>query len=130
MSDPQVKNFIEKCLVPASMRPPASELLKDPFLATESPKEQSSEPLRLLNEPFKSGSLPLQGSHPMDIDNHDSKRSGSVASSVKSNNGSSHSTLELQKLTENNKFTLKGDMTDHDTISFHLRIAELCGNFW
>ncbi|XP_058735661.1 serine/threonine-protein kinase WNK8-like [Vicia villosa] len=30
VNDPEVKQFIEKCLVPASMRLPASELLKDP----------------------------------------------------------------------------------------------------
>lgn len=39
VNDPQVKQFIEQCLVPASMRLPATELLKDPFLATENPKE-------------------------------------------------------------------------------------------
>ncbi|XP_038874815.1 serine/threonine-protein kinase WNK8-like isoform X2 [Benincasa hispida] len=126
--DPQVKQFIEKCLVPASMRLPASELLKDPFLATESPKEHSSELSRLLNEQFKSANPPLIDSHPMDTDPNCSKLSGSVASSVKSNNGISHfSTLELQRLTENNVLTLKGDMTDHNTMSFHLRIAELYG---
>lgn len=128
--DPQVKQFIEKCLVPASMRLPASELLKDPFLATESPKEHSSELSRLLNEQFKSVDPPLLGSHPMDTDPNSSKLSGSVASSVKSNNGISHfTTLELKRLTENNELTLKGDMTDHNTMSFYLRIAELYGNF-
>uniref|UniRef100_A0A803MTA9 non-specific serine/threonine protein kinase n=1 Tax=Chenopodium quinoa TaxID=63459 RepID=A0A803MTA9_CHEQI len=30
--DPQLKRFIERCLVPSSQRPVASELLKDPFL--------------------------------------------------------------------------------------------------
>lgn len=130
MLDPQVKQFIEKCLVPASMRLPASELLKDPFLATDNSKEHSSEHSRLLNAQFKSVNPPLLATNPMDIDHNCSKLSGSVASSVKSNNEISHfSTLELQRLTENNELTLKGDMTDHNTISFHLRIAELCGNF-
>ncbi|XP_022928848.1 serine/threonine-protein kinase WNK8-like [Cucurbita moschata] len=126
--DPQVKQFIEKCLVPASMRLPASELLKDPFLATESPKEHSFEPLRLSNEPFKSENPPVLASHSMDTDHNCSKFSGSVVSSVKSDNDiSQFSTLELQRLTETNELTLKGDMTDHNTISFHLRIAELSG---
>ncbi|KAI9084019.1 hypothetical protein K1719_034015 [Acacia pycnantha] len=35
VNDPQVRPFIEKCLVSASMRLPASELLKDPLLSTE-----------------------------------------------------------------------------------------------
>ena len=34
VKDPQVREFIEKCLVPASERLSAMELLKDPFLAT------------------------------------------------------------------------------------------------
>ena len=35
MTDPQLKQFIKKCLVPVSMRLSASELLKDPFLAID-----------------------------------------------------------------------------------------------
>uniref|UniRef100_A0A803MT62 non-specific serine/threonine protein kinase n=1 Tax=Chenopodium quinoa TaxID=63459 RepID=A0A803MT62_CHEQI len=32
--DPQLKRFIKRCVAPASQRPSASKLLKDPFLAT------------------------------------------------------------------------------------------------
>lgn len=32
MKDPEVRQFVEKCLVTASRRLPARELLKDPFL--------------------------------------------------------------------------------------------------
>ncbi|XP_024024128.1 probable serine/threonine-protein kinase WNK4 [Morus notabilis] len=35
VSDPQIKEFIEKCLVPASERLSAKELLEDPFLKVE-----------------------------------------------------------------------------------------------
>lgn len=47
VKDPEVKQFIEKCLVPASQRLSAAELLKDPFLSPEStkvyePKQQNS----------------------------------------------------------------------------------------
>lgn len=44
LKDPQVKKFIEKCLVPASERLPAIELLKDPFLLCGNSKEFISEP--------------------------------------------------------------------------------------
>ncbi|KAF5769557.1 putative non-specific serine/threonine protein kinase [Helianthus annuus] len=44
---PQVKEFIEKCLVPASQRLPAKELLKDPFLAPESTKEHVHNPVEV-----------------------------------------------------------------------------------
>ncbi|XP_050383393.1 probable serine/threonine-protein kinase WNK11 [Argentina anserina] len=37
--DPEVRKFIEKCLVPASRRLSAVELLKDPFLAAEDAKK-------------------------------------------------------------------------------------------
>ncbi|KAF9605153.1 hypothetical protein IFM89_014144 [Coptis chinensis] len=35
VEDPEVKSFIEKCLLPANQRLPAKELLKDPFLQVE-----------------------------------------------------------------------------------------------
>ena len=40
VDDPQVKLFIDKCLVPASLRLPAEELLKDPFLSCENSKDR------------------------------------------------------------------------------------------
>ncbi|KAF3615107.1 hypothetical protein FXO38_35305 [Capsicum annuum] len=39
VTDPQIKAFIEKCLVPASLRLPAKDLLKDPFLQIENLNE-------------------------------------------------------------------------------------------
>ncbi|XP_076932013.1 putative serine/threonine-protein kinase WNK9 [Bidens hawaiensis] len=35
VKDPEVRQFVEKCLVTVSLRLPAKELLKDPFLQTE-----------------------------------------------------------------------------------------------
>lgn len=52
---PELKEFIEKCLVPANQRISARELLEDPFLA---PKSQEA-PLRMLNPP----SVELQKVH-------------------------------------------------------------------
>jgi len=52
---PELKEFIEKCLVPANKRMSAKELLEDPFLA---PKSQQA-PLRTLNPP----SVELQKVH-------------------------------------------------------------------
>ncbi|KAJ1378388.1 Serine/threonine-protein kinase, active site [Sesbania bispinosa] len=46
VSDPQIKEFIEKCLVPASERLSAEELLKDPFLQVENPKDPNFYPLQ------------------------------------------------------------------------------------
>lgn len=47
VGDPQVKQFIEKCLVPAHLRLPAGELLKDPFLASENSKDHVCSALQL-----------------------------------------------------------------------------------
>ncbi|KAJ0786529.1 putative protein kinase WNK-NRBP family [Helianthus annuus] len=68
VKDPQVKEFIEKCLVPLPQRLPASELLKDPFLAPESIKEYIHEPVK-----FDLVNLPTPDSSAMDIDCNDNK---------------------------------------------------------
>ncbi|XVF53142.1 hypothetical protein PTKIN_Ptkin05aG0076700 [Pterospermum kingtungense] len=126
VNDPQVKQFIEKCLLPASLRLPAVELLKDPFLSTETPKEVSSGPLQLSDLIPKSLNLIQSESHPMDIDPNCKKLL--VNSSTKSiKETPQFSTLELQCSTENEEFRLKGEKIDDNTISLTLRIADQCG---
>ncbi|KAK1564456.1 hypothetical protein Q3G72_003684 [Acer saccharum] len=126
VNNPQVKQFIEKCLVPASERLPAMELLKDPFLALETPKEPICNPLQLLDLVPKLTNLPMSEPHPMDIDTNCKKLS--VCSSAKSNiENPLFSTLELQLFTENNKFWLRGEKKDDNTISLTLRIVDECG---
>ncbi|GAV68706.1 Pkinase domain-containing protein [Cephalotus follicularis] len=126
VNDPQVKQFIEKCLVPASMRLPAIGLLKDPFLATENSKESlcniTLPPMFLP----KAVNLQQPEPHPMEIDSHYKKLS--VGSSAKSINESPGvKTLEFQRFTENNEFRLKGEKNDANTVSLTLRIADRCG---
>lgn len=43
VKDPDAKQFIEKCLLPASLRPSAAELLRDPFLAIVDSKASKPE---------------------------------------------------------------------------------------
>ena len=126
VNDPHVKQFIEKCLVPASMRLPAMELLKDPFLATANSKDLICDSLWLHDKsPIVVNPLQLE-SHAMDIDSNCKKLS--VGSSIKCINGTSnHSTLEFQRFTEKNEFRLRGEKNDDNTISLTLRIADLCG---
>lgn len=45
VSDPKVKEFIEKCLVPANQRLSAKELLKDPFLEIMNLRKPMQSPL-------------------------------------------------------------------------------------
>ncbi|KAJ6307923.1 hypothetical protein OIU76_017662 [Salix suchowensis] len=124
VNDHQVKEFIEKCLVPASVRLSAIDLLKDPFLATENSKELVSS---LLQSPIvisKQVHVPQSESHHMDID----FKKLSVGSCLKSINGSPQFlTLELHRFIENNEFRLRGENNDDNTVSLTLRIADPCG---
>ncbi|XP_061981965.1 serine/threonine-protein kinase WNK8-like isoform X2 [Populus nigra] len=124
VSDHQVKVFIEKCLVPASTRLPAIELLKDPFLATENSKELVSSSLQLPHLISRQVHFPQSESHLMDID----CKKLSVGSCTKSINESPQfSTLELSRFTENNEFRLRGAKNNDNTVSLTLRIADPCG---
>ncbi|CAL1373672.1 unnamed protein product [Linum trigynum] len=131
VDNPQVKEFIEKCLVPASLRLPAIELLKDPFLAaTVTPKEVviSSVSLDLSSLMLGQGnSLLPSESFPMEIDMH-SKKSSSKTSCIESMNEAMQlSPLEVERCTETNGFRLRGEKNDENTISMTLRIADSCG---
>lgn len=111
VNDPQVKQFIEQCLVPASMRLPATELLKDPFLATENPKEVVSVSLLIPALMSKQVNTLQSESHPTYIDNNIKKLS--ISSCIKSiNEVLPFSTLELHRFTEINQFRLRGEKND------------------
>lgn len=105
VKDPQMKQFIERCLVSASERLPAKELLKDPFLQCDNPREPARDPLQ----------LPLS----MDIE-YDYK--------LASGNGTPHPpTLEFQRINRSNEFRLKGEKNEDNSVSLILRIADPCG---
>ncbi|XP_038725467.1 serine/threonine-protein kinase WNK8-like isoform X2 [Tripterygium wilfordii] len=126
VSDPQVKDFIEKCLVPAPMRLPAAELLKDPFLRTENSKDLHCESIQFPNLLTKSVRLPQPEPLPMDIDTCHKKYSvGSCAKELSET--SQLSTLEFQCFTESKEFRLRGENVSDNLVSFNLRIADSCG---
>ncbi|KAM0046296.1 putative protein kinase WNK-NRBP family [Helianthus debilis subsp. tardiflorus] len=115
VEDLQAKELIEKCLVPASQRLPAKELLKDPFLAPESIKDNPVE-------------VDLS-TYPMDIDdNYNMVLSLSGSSCVKSKTTSTClPSLELQRVNERNDIRLKGEMNEDNTVALTLRIADFSG---
>ncbi|KAA8529920.1 hypothetical protein F0562_034476 [Nyssa sinensis] len=108
VKDPQVKQFIEKCLVPASLRLPAAELLNDPFLSSENSKELTCDPLHLPNSVCESVTAPKFDSLPKDLDPH-------------------CKVLELQRSNEKTEIRLRGQKNGENSISLSLRIADLCG---
>ncbi|KAK4476322.1 hypothetical protein RD792_015467 [Penstemon davidsonii] len=123
VASPQIKEFIEKCLVPASQRLSAKELLKEPFLQFEHSKEPIRDSLRLPNEFHQPASSLNCGPHCMDID-HEYNQS----MCTDSNSGSPHSSvLEFQRSHQNNEFRLKGKKIDDNSISLTLRIADQAG---
>ncbi|KAL7002319.1 non-specific serine,threonine protein kinase, partial [Sarracenia purpurea var. burkii] len=125
VSDPEVKKFIEKCLVPASQRLSAKELLEDAFLQSRTPKGLFIDPLQLPNQlPPSSLSLLNSEPHSMDIDpdlNHHSVYTGSNSWSPRS------PYMEFQRTHQNNEFRLRGMKNDDNSVSLTLRIADSGG---
>ncbi|KAF7113069.1 hypothetical protein RHSIM_RhsimUnG0163800 [Rhododendron simsii] len=121
VKDSQVKEFIDKCLVPASMRMSASELLNDPFLSIENPHA----PSQLYNYVPKSLNVPKPDSFAMEIDSWHNKFSSTTC--TKCAGEATHvSALELRRINGKNEFKLEGVINGDDSISFTLRIAQSC----
>lgn len=127
MGNTQIKEFIEKCLLPASERLSAKELLKHPFLQLEIPiLEQICDPLPVPDQFPMSLSLPKSGPLFMDMDIDEKQLSESTCTG--SNNGSPKSpVLEYQRAHKNNEFGLKGMKNDDNSASLTLRISDLGG---
>lgn len=126
VADPQTREFIEKCLVPASERLSAKELLQHSFLQLENPMELICDPLQLSNLCPRPIRLPKSRPLSMDIDADNKPLSASTC--AESSNGSSHCpVLEYQRAHKNNVFSLRGIKNDDKCVSLTLRIADLCG---
>ncbi|KAK4262940.1 hypothetical protein QN277_028430 [Acacia crassicarpa] len=120
VSDPQVRQFIEKCLVPAPMRLPASELLKDPFLATDDLKEVNHE----VQLPIHTAPPPTTEPCPMEIKR--TVKDVLPGSCLKVNEETPQIlTLDLPCTNEGTEFRLRGEKNASDrTILLALRIAK------
>ncbi|RDX60536.1 Serine/threonine-protein kinase WNK8, partial [Mucuna pruriens] len=126
VNDPEVKQFIEKCLIPASMRLSASELLKDPFLATENTKEITHDSLQPPSPHTKLVNPPSGEPHSMEIDSN-SRRTSPRSSVGRIEETSLVSIFDLVRMTENNEFRLSGEKKAESTISLTLRMADARG---
>lgn len=123
VDDPQVRQFIEKCLLPASSRPNALELSMDPYLASKDSALVAS----------SSGPPQLALEHlPMDVDHHHTEnKSVSICSSRKSDQEYPWcQTIELERLAEDKEFRLRGERSDDSTASMLLRIGDPSGLFF
>ncbi|KAL2941615.1 putative serine/threonine-protein kinase WNK4 [Bienertia sinuspersici] len=106
VTDPEVKQFIEKCLGPVSDRPSAIELLNDPFLAaSDSGSSVASSILSLSSESFVSSTTSSTATAQMNC--------CSPAEVVKST------------VSEKNRYKLQGKMTQNkESVSMNLWISE------
>ncbi|GAB4857653.1 hypothetical protein Ancab_015559 [Ancistrocladus abbreviatus] len=126
VTDPEVKQFIEKCLLPASMRLPAAELLKDPFLSSSTSGGMAGNRLLLSDIISDSTSLSKPESYSMDIDS-DKKRDPSSVCTRSSIEALHSSIVELVKINQAKWFKLRGRKDDDDSISMTLRITDING---
>ncbi|XP_034683391.1 probable serine/threonine-protein kinase WNK6 [Vitis riparia] len=139
IKDLEVKMFIEKCLVPASQRLSAKELLNDPFFQVDGltknhplqlpdiviPKTGAFGDRCLLSEgPTSLQNRPLA----MDLDVVDDDELPIITSTDNSIDGGPYSLcVEVQRAKGGNFFLLKGDGNDENSISLILRIADQNG---
>lgn len=127
VKDPSMKEFIEKCLVPAAQRLTAAELLIDAFLSSETSDEVLCNVSSHTSDVIpKSTNLPGSGHFFMEVDlKHKSKSCGNSTNSF--NSTSDLSSLEIQRHNNRHEFRLWGEKKDSDSISLTLRISDPCG---
>ncbi|CAM8911033.1 unnamed protein product [Rhodiola kirilowii] len=125
VTDSQTKAFIEKCLVPASERLSAEELLKDSFLCYEDSRGLILKPLLFpIQLPKADDSPKSERFHSMEVDSDHKQLSLGFTESP------SGTVLELQRMNEHIEFRLRGKKNDDNdnSISLTLCIADLHGH--
>ncbi|KAK9110445.1 hypothetical protein Sjap_018505 [Stephania japonica] len=137
VKDEGVKLFIEKCLVPAALRPPARELLKDPFLRVDGsagnprltvpvfPKVGSISDCSVISEgltPKKKSAISME----VDAANHGVLPE--ITFVKKPVDGGANSlSVEVQRSSKGIDFRWKGERNDDNTVSLALRIGDGSG---
>ncbi|KAF9603280.1 hypothetical protein IFM89_034613 [Coptis chinensis] len=106
--DPEVREFIEKCIAKASVRLPAKELLEDPFLQKEGDNESVSRALRPNSDYLEV------------VHSDDSLQFGGA--------GSNSSSPKDELPESGHDFMVEGQRKDVNTIFLKLRIADSSGH--
>ncbi|KAI5405077.1 putative serine/threonine-protein kinase wnk7, variant 2 [Lathyrus oleraceus] len=137
IKDPEIKSFIEKCLVPASRRLSAKELLMDPFLEVNGSIKSRPLPLPDIVLPKFGGFVNrcLMSEGPA------SARIGSISMDLGDTNEQPLVTvfynsvddappspcIEIRRLVGGDRFFLKGEENDMNSVSLVLRITNQGG---
>ncbi|CAL0325183.1 unnamed protein product [Lupinus luteus] len=135
IKDPEIKSFIDKCLVPASQRLSAKQLLMDSFLqVTNLAKNQSfSLPNIVLPKLVASENQCLLSEGPVSAQNGTTSMILGDTPPVitvfdnSSNGASTFSCVEIRRLKGDYLFFLKGEENDESSVSLVLRIADQSG---
>ncbi|KAK9039345.1 hypothetical protein V6N11_014548 [Hibiscus sabdariffa] len=130
VNDQEVKLFIEKCLVPASQRLSAKELLVDPFLqANGSAKNRPfSLPDIVMPKNGAFGDRCLMSETPATTWSRPSSLDlGSYSELPVINFLDNSSGFEVRRTNKGQLFTLKGEGNDENSVSLILRIADQNG---
>lgn len=127
VQDPMVKQFIEKCLVPAAHRPSARGLLEDPFLC-----DCIKDDIPNLVQPLEN--VPIAGevvkSEPESMEIDTDYKQFPVNSSTKTDSRTSEpSILEISRTNRNYEFTLMGEKCKDNSVELTLRIGEPSGKY-
>lgn len=137
--DPEIKSFIEKCLVPASQRLSAKDLLMDPFVQVNGSTKSISFPLPDIV--FRK--LGATENRCMMSEGPASARNGAISMDLGDTNelpvitvlgnskvdASCSRSVEIRRLKGGDTFFLKGDGNDENSVSLVLRIADQSGQY-
>lgn len=127
VQDPMVKQFIEKCLVPAAHRPSARELLEDPFLCG-----CTKDDIRNLVQPLDNAPIAeVVKSEPQSMEIDADFKQFPVNSSTKADSRTSEpsSILEISRTNRSYEFTLMGEKCKDNAVELTLRIGEPSGKY-
>lgn len=122
----QVRQFIDKCLVPASERKSAKELLKDPFLHCNKSHEMKHNKVPPSYPPIK-----LQRGASVEeilLDIEAECQSDSVCENIEDDDVEvEFPSLELVRPNGDNEFWLRGERQDENTVFFYMHITNRIG---
>lgn len=129
-----MKLFIEKCIVPASQRSSAKELMMDPFLQVNGLSKNRPLPLPDIVLPkmgaFGERCLMSEGPASARRQQVDYDEPPLITTFENSFNGGFHSTsMEVQRTKRGNTFLLKGEQNDENSISLNLKLGDQNGKY-
>lgn len=139
IKDSDLKSFIDKCLLPASLRLSAKKLLMDPFLEVNGSVKNRPLALRDIDMPkmtafgdrclMSEGPVTLRNKPPSMDKDHDPDMPIITSTSNSVNGSSTSSGVEVRRAKRDNVFLLKGEENDENSVSLILRIADQNGKF-